>query len=292
MAIDIPPQPPLSLAHSHHMKLQSFTKKFNRLYDQFYLHRDVDKPLLTEISNTLISMDLFDKITLGKRYQGRMALVDGKVRFDEIPLPPHGQVFSFLTMIINQSVGAMLPGAILMPCGDNGINTPFDSDANREDIVLSPIRKKRPDASWRLQRHLLPNPPPCWLKFDARGFPIAHVVVEVAVENESPDTFRADCDAYFGADTSTTLWVGVKIWLAEQRFWVGYAERAADGVGATIHSQMLWVPNHSSFLVPTNITYQIPMQTVFGPGIAIPPGTPATLDIHVEMIRQRIVESI
>lgn len=64
MAIAIPPQPPLSLANSHHMKLQSFTKKFNRLYDQFYLHRDVDKPLLTEISNTLISMDLFDKITL------------------------------------------------------------------------------------------------------------------------------------------------------------------------------------------------------------------------------------
>jgi hypothetical protein len=108
----------------------------------------------------------------------------------------------------------MLPGAILMPCGDNGMNTPFDYDANREDIVLSPIRKKRPDASWRLQRHLLPNPPPGWLKFDARGFPTANVVVEVAVGNESPDAFRVDCDAYFGANTSTTLWVGVKVWLA------------------------------------------------------------------------------
>jgi hypothetical protein len=45
-------------------------------------------------------------------------------------------------MIINNSVGAMLPGAILMPCGDNGMNTPFDDDTNREDIVLTHFRKK------------------------------------------------------------------------------------------------------------------------------------------------------
>jgi hypothetical protein len=79
---------------------------------------------------------------------------------------------------------------------------------------------------------------------------------------------------------------GLKFGSLGKKFWVGYAERAANGVGATIHSQMLWVPNYLSFLVPTNITYQIPMQTVFGQGIAIPPGTPATLDTHVEMIRR------
>ena len=237
-------------------------------------------------------MDLFDKLTLGKQYQGRIALIDGKVRFTEIPLPPHGDVLGFLLVSISHSLGVLSPRAMLMPCSDNGMNTYFDYDANYEDIVLSPTTKKRPDASWRLERHLLPNPPPAWLQLDARGLPTASVVLEVAVDNESPTTLQEDCHAYFGVNTSTTVWVGVKIWLAGCKFWVGWAERAPNGVGAVVHSQMQWVPNHSSFLVPCNIIYQIPMQTVFGQGIAIPPGIPATLDINVEAIRDRIVRSV
>jgi len=261
------------------MTVHAFTEKFNRLYDQMYIRCDVDDTLRLEISNTLISMDLFDKLTLGKRYQGRIALIDGRIRFDEIPLSPHGQVIGYLAVSISNSVGFMLPGAILMPCSDN-------------DIVLTPNRKKRPGASWGLRRHLLPNPPPPWLQFDAAGLPTANVVLEVAVEHESPDTLMTDCQAYFGPNTSTTLWIGIKIWLAGQKFWVGYAERQANGIGAMVHSQMSWVPNHTSFLIPTNITYQIPMQTVYGQGIAIPAGVPQTLDIDVEMIRLRIVESV
>jgi hypothetical protein len=37
----------------------------------------------------LITMDLFDEITLGKRYQSR---IGWKVQLDEIPLKPHGHV--------------------------------------------------------------------------------------------------------------------------------------------------------------------------------------------------------
>lgn len=282
---------PLSLPDTH-MTIQAFTKKFNRLYDQMYIRHNFDDNLRLEISKTLISMDLFDKLTLGKRYQGSIALIDGRIRFDEIPNRPHGDIAGYITASINNSVGVMLPGSILMPCCDNGMNTHFDYDTNREDIVLSPIRKKRPDASWALERHLLPNPPPPWLQFDAGGFPTANVVLEVAVENESPDTLMDDCEAYFGPNTSTTLWIGVKIWLAGQKIWVGYAERHANGIGATVHSQMSWVPNHSSFYLPTNIIYHIPMQTVFGQGIPIPAGTPPTLDIDVEAIRLRIVARV
>jgi hypothetical protein len=91
------------------------------------------------------------------------------------------------------------------------IHNHFDYDANREDIVLTPIGKERPDASWRLERHRVPNPPPPWLKFDVAGLPTANVVLEVAVDTEAPDTLMSDCQAYFGTNTSTTLWVGVKI---------------------------------------------------------------------------------
>jgi hypothetical protein len=88
------------------------------------------------------------------------------------------------------------------------------------------------------------------------------------------------------------LWIGVKVWFADRKFWVGWAERAANGVGAVTHTQMNWVLNHTSYLIGLNLVYQIPMQAVFGPGIPIPPGTPATIDIDVELVRQRIVKSV
>jgi hypothetical protein len=285
---------PLSPDFSHHMQIQAFTKKFNRIYDQYYIRggADIDQNLLGEICNTMISMDFFDTLTLGKRYQGRIALIDGKVRFDQIPLPPHGQVIGSLTSCIVRALGVGLPGAMLQMYSDNGMHTQFDYDANREDIILTAIRKKRPDNSWGLRRTQLPNPPPAWIQFDAHGVPTANIVIEVAVENENPDQLMSDCRAYFGRNTSTTLWVGVEIWLAGQKFWVGWAERAPNGVGEIVHTQMQWVPNHTSFLVPTNITYNIPMQIAYGPGIPIPVGTPPTIDIDVEMIRLTIVENV
>jgi hypothetical protein len=285
---------PLSPDDSHHMQIQAFTKKFNRIYEQYYIRRgaEVDELLLDEICNTLITMDLFNKLTLGKQYQGRIALVDGMVRFDQIPLSPHGQIISWLTSCIDRALGVTLPGAMLQGCSDNGMHAQFDYDANREDIVLTAIRKKRPDHSWGLRRTLLPNPPPAWIQFDARGVPTANIVVEVAVENENPDQLMSDCCAYFGPNTSTTLWIGVKVGLAGQNLWVGWAERAPNGIGPIVHTQMQWVQNHTSYLVPTNIIYNIPMQIAFGPGIPIPVGTPPTIDIDVEMIRLKIVENV
>jgi hypothetical protein len=285
----IPPSITLSLERSHHKQIQAFTTKFNKVYNQIYFHDKYDDEVLAEVINTTIDMALFDKITLGKRYQGRIALIDGKIRFDEIPQPPHGEVVGYLTGWISNSIGIFLPNAILMPCTDNGMYTQIAYDANCEDIVLSPNRKKRPDFSWRLDRHLLPNPPPAWLILDASGQTTANLVLEIVVENESPDTLMSDCDAYFGAGTSTTVWVGVKIWLAGRKFWVGWAERSATGVGALHHTQMHWVPNHTSFLNPVNIIYQIPMQTVYGAGIPVPAGAPPTLPINAELIHQWIV---
>jgi len=288
------PERPLSLDASHLTQVKSFTKKFDRVYDQFYIRRGakLDELLLTEICNTSISMDLFDKLTLGKRYHGRIALIDGKVRFDEIPFRPHGEIIGSLTSCIDRAIGGGLPGAMLEMCSDNGMRTRFEFDANREDIILTPIRKKRPDNSWKLDSTMLTNPPPAWIQFDAGGYLTANIVVEVAVEHETPDQLMSDCHAYFGPNTSTTLWIGVKVWLAGQKYWVGWAERAPNGVGEVVHTQMHWVPNHMSYLVPTNITYNIPMQVAFGPGIPIPAGTPPTLYIDVEGIRLVILKNV
>ena len=57
------------------------------------------------------------------------------------------------------------------------------------------------------------------------------------------------------------------------------------GVGAVIHTQMQCPPNQTTYIVPTNIVYQIPMATVFGAGVPIPAGVAATLDIDTDLIR-------
>jgi hypothetical protein len=65
---------------------------------------------------------MFDKTTLGKEYQSRIALIDGKVRLDEIPLKPHRQIIGHLNFIIMQMLGQDLPGETFMLIDDNGMS--------------------------------------------------------------------------------------------------------------------------------------------------------------------------
>ena len=243
---------------------------------------------MNEVCGTEISMDLFDKLTLRKRYQNRIAFVDSKVRFDEIPVKPHGQIIGHLNYKITQMLGQDLATPTFMPVEDNGMSPPT-MNANYQDVCLSAVRKKRPDASWAIRFNRLPDPPPPWIQLDADGVPTASLVLEVAVNNEGPAKFMNDCEAYFAANTSTTVWIGVKVWLAGRKYWVGWAHRSPMGVGAVIQSHMQWPPNHSTYTVPTNIVYQIPMATVFGAGVPIPEGVAATLDIETDQIREVIL---
>ncbi len=48
---------------------------------------------------------------------------------------------------------------------------------------------KRPDSSYPLLADKIPLPPPNWLRFLPNGMPYPNVVVEVAVNNESPRLF-------------------------------------------------------------------------------------------------------
>jgi hypothetical protein len=84
----------------------------------------------------------------------------------------------------------------------------------------------------------------------------------------------------------------VKVCLKGQKFWVAWAERNPCGVGVNIHSKMHFVPNHLLYTVLLNIVYQIPMMTVYGPGIAVPVNSPPTLDIDMEQIRLVIVDAL
>jgi hypothetical protein len=69
-----------------------------------------------------LAMDRFDRITRNRQFQRYIALIDGRIRFDELPEPPHGAIIGDLVQIIsNQHAGPNgLP--ILVMVGDNGIH--------------------------------------------------------------------------------------------------------------------------------------------------------------------------
>jgi hypothetical protein len=152
---------------------------------------------------------------------------------------------------------------------------------------------KRPDLSYRIKESNLPNPIPLWLKLQADGKPYPNIVCEVEVSNESSTTLLNDMNRYFSNMTSTRIWIGVKVWVASKKFWCGWAERNTNGVGGLLHAALGWEPPaRSDISVPVNITYNIPMKDVYGPGITWPPNTPPTLDINVDDIRAEILESL
>src|ERR1700737_2295743 len=130
------------------------------------------------------------------------------------------------------------------------------------DCKLNNRSIKRPDTSFHLNHNSIPQPPPAWLKFMANGAPYPNIVVEVAVNHESPTKLMNNCQRYFTATTSVRVWIGVKYWFVEKKFWVGFAQRSPGGVGATVTTQFQFPPGHHDINVPTNIVYSLPMPTV------------------------------
>ena len=150
------------------------------------------------------------------------------------------------------------------------------------DVHLYTEAIKCLDTSFSIHHGALPNPPYAWLRFLPNGEPYPNVVLEVAVNHEGPAKLRADC--YFSNTTSVCVWIGIKVWVALQKFWVGWVDRSANGNQAMIHSNMHFPPHHHPVNTPVNSVYHIPMQTVYGNGVAIPPNSPATLDIDCDEI--------
>jgi hypothetical protein len=103
------------------MTFADFQKDFHRAYHQFYQSRAIDAGLERRVSEFDITIPEFKKLTMKKQYQRYITLEEGKIRFDEIPLRPHGEIASLLnSMIARQVEGANytdgLEGAL-----DNGM---------------------------------------------------------------------------------------------------------------------------------------------------------------------------
>ena len=254
-----------------------FIKVFNSAYNEFYRNSALSDTTRKLIEAQTVHIELFDRLTEKKQLQRYISLLDGRIIFHELPNAPHGEVIAKIQDIIWRQIDH----ETFQGCQSN-------------DCWLG-HSKKSPDASFRIRKSHIQNPRPAWIKLlpnSPYNLPFPSIVVEVAVNDEDPDMLQAFAQRYFAASTSIRLWVGVKIWLTENRFWVGSGERRPTGTGCCLTSAMAWPPNAWSITTPVNLVYQIPMATVYGPGIIIPANAPATLDVSVEEIRQEIIDVI
>jgi len=244
------------------LTVREFSKLFNTTYQEFYRARKLSERTYQLIQAQQVDMEFFVRLTNKKKLEKYISLYEGTVIFHPVPNSPHGELIGRL---------------------------------HANDMQLTPRTLKRPGMSFGLQSSAIPNPPPTWLKFLPQGHAasfLPSIVAEVNVTDESPSVLLNYAQKYFSESTSVRIWVGVKVWLRSRQFWVGWGERQVNGSGCQVHSSMAWPPNSSSINTPVNIIYRIPMTMVYGPGLAMPPDAPATLDIDVEEIRQLLEGTI
>lgn len=98
-----------------------FRKLFERAYDQFYGTNRIDLDLLNKINEHSISMEQFDTLTIHKKQQRYISLIDGKIRFDEVPNRPHGELISLIQALLSQEFQELSENAVLIGCADNGM---------------------------------------------------------------------------------------------------------------------------------------------------------------------------
>lgn len=281
----------VSSANADIMDYEAFRKTFDKAYNAWFRTNFILPELRAVVESYEITADQFEKLTENRQFQRYISLIDGKVRFDELPGPPHGAIIGELTNILGrQLVVQIMSGSfawsVMMVC------VMVDLLTINIDVRVNNRSVKRPDASFKIRRTQIPAPPPNWLKTQPNGHPYPNVVVEVTVNNEGPQNLLADMQRYFFRRTSVRVWIGVRYWAAGRKFWVGWAERRPAGLGGRLHTQMQWPPNHSDISVATNIVYNIPMATIFGPNIPMPPGLPPILTVDTDAIRTTILEEV
>ena len=114
--------PPPSRGPSSLPKLQynAFKKLFDRAYTEWSRGGSINSELAEKITSKLISVGDFQKLTTKRQLARFIALIDGKIRFDELPQKPHGELAHFLAMSLSRQFDEGGVGAILIGCSDNG----------------------------------------------------------------------------------------------------------------------------------------------------------------------------
>lgn len=100
--------------------LPKFKNLFNRAYNEWFQTTLISEDLRKAVESQDVSIELFEKLTLNRQFQRYITLIDGRIRFDELPSDPHGEIIGCVIEMISTQVGGTSSQATFSMTSDNG----------------------------------------------------------------------------------------------------------------------------------------------------------------------------
>jgi hypothetical protein len=100
--------------------LKDLQRLFNKVYKKWSHSEPVDEDDMASITSVHVSEENFLKITESRDLAKYIALIDYHIRFDELPLPPHGEIISYMCDFLSGVFQTTNPANVLFGASDNG----------------------------------------------------------------------------------------------------------------------------------------------------------------------------
>ena len=86
--------------NSDTINFETFRKSFDKAYNTWFRSNSIPTNLRTIVESYEVTAEEFEKLTTNRQFQRYMALIDGKIRFDEPPDPPHGAILGKMIKLL------------------------------------------------------------------------------------------------------------------------------------------------------------------------------------------------
>jgi len=98
---------------------------FNRVYTKWSRSETVEKEEMSSLTSMHVSEEEFLKLTGNREFSKYIALIDYHIRFDELPLRPHGEIIGYMNGFLMGVFQFASQANVLFPSSDNGMASSF-----------------------------------------------------------------------------------------------------------------------------------------------------------------------
>jgi len=112
---------PTSSIHDSTHDIKDLRRLFTQVYRKWSRSEPVDEEDMSAITNVHVSEENFLKLTETRELGKYIALIDYHIRFDELPLHPHGQILSYLSDYLSGVFQTTTAANVLFGAADNGM---------------------------------------------------------------------------------------------------------------------------------------------------------------------------
>ena len=101
--------------------LKGLQRLFNKVYTKWSRLERVDENDMSAITGLYVTEENFLKLTESREFAKYIALIDYHIRFDELPLTPHGEIVGAINSYLYEVFQTTSQNDVLFPALDNGI---------------------------------------------------------------------------------------------------------------------------------------------------------------------------